>query len=685
MVPAPAVKSREQLEADWWKRWWAEDFSWEGLAKKPIYGAGGLHGEKSLQDYWRRDPAKPDIIRDDRAMESAGELIRAPGGKLWHLAHVPLTWQDGSPAKAALTGDETASMSFLFSARASGGRDTILDDRGGIEGPDGRAQFSGCVFDIDPLKGVGRSLKLNCSFDASWFRTFDGARHMFGPGTSFAKCFFYDTAKFDHAITNWDTSFRNARFRSAASFEGCKFNGRAMFDYCVFADEAEFSRAVFASRVRFVGVEFRGFTAFERTSFTKNTRFNECVFSGPARFANSVFARYVGFRRVVFESEVNFYNVRFEDISSFDGSFWNGQHRNWHSAFNSALFKGPASFRGLQSARKDIFPHAAFDRAAFERSVQIDTFTEKQADDSFNASLFGARDSAKEDARELVKRGGGSVSDLDPARKRPSKQRALDERPIEDRDNQHWAISGLWGPQEDVNDVWRFDDDEDSAARRRARIAPQKPSSSKSFLKFLGALPFAFAANVGLRRTESRVFHSVTLPRRLVQLERGCRVLKQEMAKSSDKSREQLYFRYELMARRAQPQTPQWEQLFSYLYELLSGYGSSIGRPIAALFALLILSAIFFGGVAVSLGLNVSEAPGESIVDALQISWNSIFRPFQAINEANGSQGPVSRLLASAKPEMRFLLSIYATLESLFAIILVFLLALAARRRFQIN
>jgi hypothetical protein len=79
------ARTRQEIEAAWWARWRAQDFSWAGLARKPL-GAnlmgkmhGGLHAERTLQEYWRRDPASG-AVRDDAAMEAAGELVRAPDG-----------------------------------------------------------------------------------------------------------------------------------------------------------------------------------------------------------------------------------------------------------------------------------------------------------------------------------------------------------------------------------------------------------------------------------------------------------------------------------------------------------------------------------------------------------------------------------------------------------------------------
>src|SRR5262245_10975254 len=105
----------EQLEKKWWGNWWSEDFSWPSLAFKPLHRYAGVNGEKSLQDYWRREPAG--TVRSDEKLEAAGELVRDPSGRLWHILHVPHVWRDGSPAKAAWSETQREKLKALIMAR----------------------------------------------------------------------------------------------------------------------------------------------------------------------------------------------------------------------------------------------------------------------------------------------------------------------------------------------------------------------------------------------------------------------------------------------------------------------------------------------------------------------------------------------------------------------------------------
>ena len=75
------------LQADWWSRWAALDFSWQGLAAKPG------HDGANLQTYWRNEGER---------------LIAEPGSdKLWTRFHCPFVFVDGTPSpKAAWTADD---------------------------------------------------------------------------------------------------------------------------------------------------------------------------------------------------------------------------------------------------------------------------------------------------------------------------------------------------------------------------------------------------------------------------------------------------------------------------------------------------------------------------------------------------------------------------------------------------
>ena len=182
------------------------------------------------------------------------------------------------------------------------------------------------------------------------------------------------------------------------------------------------------------------------------------------------------------------------------------------------------------------------------------------------------------------------------------------------------------------------------------------------------------------------------LNQRLGELERGCRVLKQAMEQASNKSREQMFYRFELMARRAQRGLPFGEKTFSYLYALASDYGASMWRPFAALAALIVAFAGVYWGFAAALDPFV---PAQLLAgdwaaqmwSALDFSWANVFKPLSALSsDAVAKDGSMMKLLLTQGGDgYAFGVRMIATLQSILAIVLAFLFALAVRRRFQIT
>ena len=162
----------------------------------------------------------------------------------------------------------------------------------------------------------------------------------------------------------------------------------------------------------------------------------------------------------------------------------------------------------------------------------------------------------------------------------------------------------------------------------------------------------------------------------LKELEAGCRVLKQEMAKQSDKHREQLLYRFELIAKREQVDTPAFEKAVSRIYENISDYGGSLVLPKVWLLILIWFSALGF------MLLIGPQSKGDNLLLGFETSFGRIvpLSPFGELtkilaDQINGQQGPLHA----------FAFMTLATVETAVGGILIFLFALAVRRRFQIN
>ncbi|KAF0177360.1 MAG: hypothetical protein FD124_426 [Alphaproteobacteria bacterium] len=649
------MKLREERDAEWWAAWRKEDFSWDGLADKPWegwtvtadgfavqtdtgrrYGAPKQHGgavkaegrATTLQDYWRVVPATGRLRSD---AEMGEELVRAENQPIYHRAHLPLTYEDGAQTGKASWPDYA--LDALANPRLMAAEETAWSgltlDRRKVVGADGRAQFQGGVWLCGAFLSLGNGSPLSLRyefaalvrhaqfdnatfsghtcfdnaifsgdafFDSATFTGdafFNGA--VFSKDARFKHVAFSGDARFDSATFSGGSSFDGATFSENARFNGAAFSQAARFDSAIFSGRAYFNSATFSKLAVFYGAAFSGEALFFAATFEEETLFGNCLFGGLARFN---FARFRG--RMEFTASV------FEKLATFEALSWPEDVRDWHSAFNQALFKSTLGMSG-----SGFRSFAAFDGATLERGVQIDDADERKADAAFWSERRAALDSTTLDG-----------------------------------------------------EVFRLRETE---ARMKKDKDAAKPVSRSEI-----------AAHVREARET-----------RLKQLERGCRVLKQSMEKASNKSREQLLYRYELQARRAQRNLPFGEKTFSYLYAAASDYGASMWRPFAALaFLIAVFAGVFFGW-SLSLGqIGAGDTQIETVTaawQALDLSWANVFKPLSALTSEASGEGTLGDRLLIDRPGIAFAVRAVATLQSLLAIVLAFLFALAVRRRFQIS
>lgn len=631
------AKSREQLEKEWWDAWWAADYSWEGLAKHKISGEGGLFGEKTLQDYWRRDP-ETGAVRDDAAMRAAGEIVEIDG-TMFHIAHLPATLKYGAASsKADLKHPVWANLDLLLAARLAAAAETTIDWKGDVEGRDARAQVVGTVLRgaFAHPHGIEHPLIVHCR-SALFLGVVNWRNALFGAGASFQRATFLGDAMFDSAMFSGSAWFQSATFSGDAGFYGTTFSGRAGFQSATFVGDAwfesvafraaagftsasflaaalfssaaisgvaNFSGATFAGDANFLRARFSDFATFEggKGEEKGQVRFDDATFAGGADFRNWLFDGLVYFDGAHFRGDMDFSTAVFGKVGSFERILWPDDARHWHSAFDQTLFRGTASFTGAGFMR-----YAAFDGATFERGVQIDDATERASKQQFLMEKAAAIAAAKAD---------GAAFEAEANEKRKEKGERVS----------------------------------------RAEVA----------------------GKVRRQREE-----------RLKQLERGCRVLKQAMEKASNKSREQLLYRFELQARRAQKGLPPGEALFSDLYGATSDYGASMVRPFVTLALLIgVFTAVFFltGSALGLVGAGEGQVGGLAAwLQAFDLSWANVFKPLSALTADGTPEGSLGAKLLGHSPVVGSLLRVAATLQSLLAIVLAFLFALAVRRRFQIS
>ena len=171
-------------------------------------------------------------------------------------------------------------------------------------------------------------------------------------------------------------------------------------------------------------------------------------------------------------------------------------------------------------------------------------------------------------------------------------------------------------------------------------------------------------------------------------LQGGCRTLKQEMEKISDKTREHIFYKFEVMARRELASTPWSEKIASRIYGSISDYGMSLGMPIAWLLVLWVVFAIQYASYYNIMPLDLTKSPEltahnlSEIAKALMVSGSRLF-PFGAFEFV--SRDFANQLSATHSDMVVLGYRVLASFESLLAIILAFLFGLAIRRRFQLS
>ncbi len=379
--PDAAKKS----EIAWWKAWRRRDYSWEGLRnhqigwdhggpKTSLYGKmrllpqekkfhGTIFGDNTLQDYWRRDPVTG-ARRSDEDLIALGELVWSPAGqgkkaapKLWHIAHVPLNWENGSPAKSAWGNAEEQRLTAVLQPRLQQAAVTdVIDDGSGIsvKGPDGRAQFVGCVLREAPLHPEGREAALNICAARAYIFGADYEQQAFGPGTDFGFCYFaeevyFNGAHFQGGVRLDSAIFCANNFWETAVFDGIyarsevKSFGKSYFDKCVFKADAIFTSSKFYGEVFFYGSKFRGqFAQFYGCSFFRESIFGYAKFKTDVLFRKVQFKKGVSFFRAEFYKRCVFDNTQFAAGCDFEAAKLNKYMSFSETKFNSvdsAIFK----------------------------------------------------------------------------------------------------------------------------------------------------------------------------------------------------------------------------------------------------------------------------------------------------------------------------------------------------------
>ena len=456
--------------------------------------------------------------------------------------------------------------------------------------------------------------------------------------------------------------FESAHFDKDAWFTGSAFWGQVSFDHARFDAEAYFHEVRFRPKpgdkpadrtITFYQTRFGGAAGFEGAHFFESVSFERARFNGFADFGRQPPSWHNdgnGIKGACFEKRMSFRSAEFLRNADFAACSFPAKVGDRSSAFAGAHFRAALDFQGV-----DTLPFSAFNGARLENGVLLDTKhpNEKQ----FQAAL-------------------------------KETQKAVDEDKRLGRD-------------------YRRENKKDPDEGRRGQ------------------------------------------DNRFSALEGGCRVLKLAHGDDGDYQREQQFFRYELLARRRRPTkglllnrdrtVSGLEKFLSHLYGMTSNYGAAMFKPLGWVIMSALLSAVLYWligygvGVqgqaetsqpALTLAANINTGLGSAETwlqaraepaglhwqqvfplefdeaehaqfrqqfshggDALDLAFHNVFRPFGVWwpNFAGETQPWLHNLKEGLGNWGWVGLRVFASLQSIFSIAMLFLSGLALRRKFQIS
>jgi uncharacterized protein YjbI with pentapeptide repeats len=612
------IADSSQRTERWWREWRSQDYSWSGLKTKPWEGWSVIDEAFVLEA--DAEPPQSAAFSKRRAATLQDYWRLDPHSRQLRDEHAmrgELISKDGQPTYHLVHLPLHYDNSESTGKFDSGGDhlSAILSER---------LKYSGATagtfrFEFGPSgwrpRGADRRIQLTGAVLRDTLVDHAHDLHVLAKS-----CCWTSDVDFDAATFGQGTEFAGNLFCANARFHRSHFKGDARFTMVDFCGRADFEGAVFDGECSFFRAVFRTRANFRAGSFGSTVWFNEAQFDNVV-FRGRDFLGLAYFGGSRFTGEMDFVSATFSKATSFELITWPKNARDRHASFDHASFRSAVSFKGA-----GFSSIAAFAGASFEGGLQIDDLGDRESEIVFRSELRDAKSAAVRDAMEWnaaqLSASGDAAKTGD-----PSKIILV----VEDRNLLGWL-------------------DEESP-HRLSRQLRKNPA-------------------IRLKLSQFREI-------RLMELESGCRTLKRTTVSSANKAREQTFYRYEMIVRRTERSTPIQEKAASYLYELVSNYGSSLLRPIISL-ACTIVAFAMIGWLWIEDGTRATKA----VVTALEFSWTNASRPLSSLVSA---QPHGLAALAAAKGDwVSFGVSALATVESAIAIVLFFFFALAVRRRFHI-
>jgi uncharacterized protein YjbI with pentapeptide repeats len=404
----------------------------------------------------------------------------------------------------------------------------------------------------------------NLEFQGFLLRDADFKSAVFSGGADFTSATFFD-ANFSSALFSGGAIFKSATFSGHTAFNSATFAG-ADFDSATFSDYAAFVSAKFSYEAYFNSTTFSGPANFCEATFSYHTAFNSARFCGGAEFNSTTFSKTAHFISATFSDDAYFHWATFSDAmfssATFSGrtSFLGAKFSNLASS--SATFSGETSFHLVTISNFADFSSATFSKLAdfgsanFSKSAEFISATFAGPTDLSSIKFCGDANFASARFSDVV-----NFLDTKFAAERRSPEQSLETRcPI---------FAG--------------------------RQCTRPPNGMAQF----GQSP---------RTTE--------MPRNRRSMPMNASSRRWSASRSTRMS--SVFFRKGLRARRRLESPLSATRLLNFLYEALSDYGQSIGRPLLWIVVSFAIG-YFFAGTPVFNGTHLTRA------GAVALSFANIF------------------------------------------------------------
>ena len=589
-------------------------------------------------DYSWHGLAAKRLVGDDRSVQDYWSseqafLIDEPGSdRRWTRLHCPFVFADGTPSpKASWSQADWSALTDLIRTqtdRLSGGVLQHLT----LRLDDGHVRADHAY--IDQTTQV--SGKATVNFSGAW-------------------------------VT--EACFAGAELR-AADFSAATFCGRADFKATVFLDGARFNGARFIGDAEFDKAHFMGTVADDH-----NARFDKALFCGRSEFSEADFEAEAVFNGAQFAGRSAFFGVKFEDRALFDGIDCLENMHFYKAAFvrrltiNGATFYGKANFEGITDGDPiALSPQPIVLTTAADGAIgELSPGTGPTPRSYLALPKLLARDAAFYNDANFSNRDLLSPSTFEGAR--------------------FFHLARFHGSEVHANVSFH------NAVFRKALI--HRPQTLPPFPEALLKLRFSASDADDYRAWKKDYLKDRAAALKdafgrnsyFDALEASYRTLKQLMEDRRDRIREGDFFTLELLARRRRNDVPVWERAFSWLYATVANYGNSIFGPLFWLVIVLAVSALGYYQSAEAIVYHEAGFKGAHLLSAFSLAWHNAFAPFSILDasKANGVDPWLNDVLFGTHDAYAMVVKVAGTVQSLATLLLAFLFALAARRRFQIN